>query len=127
MSTKSKGSNGERELIHKFWANGFAAIRSAGSGSMKYPSPDILAAKNDRILAIECKVTKNQNKYLERSEIEELIQFSKIFNAEPLIAVKFKGFDWFFLKICNLKETKKAFMVDLDLVKQQGKPFEMII
>ena len=35
MSTKSKGTNAERELIHNLWANGYAAIRSAGSGSMK--------------------------------------------------------------------------------------------
>jgi|TARA_B100002003_G_scaffold248795_1_gene283412 Holliday junction resolvase len=127
MSTKSKGSNAERELIHKFWANGFAAIRSAGSGSMKYPSPDILAAKNGRVLAIECKITKKQNKYFERKEIEDLLKFSKIFNAEPLIAVKFKGFDWFFLRVGNLKETKKLFVIDVKLAENKGKSFENIL
>ena len=127
MSTKSKGTNAERELIHKFWANGFAAIRSAGSGSMKYPSPDILAAKGTRILAIECKVTKKQNKYFEQSEIEDLLKFAKIFNAEPFVAVKFKGNDWFFLRVGNLKKTKKLFMVDLCLAQNQGKSFDNIL
>ena len=44
MSLKSKGINAERELIHKFWGVGWGAVRVAGSGSMRYPSSDILAA-----------------------------------------------------------------------------------
>ena len=75
MSTKSKGTNAERELIHKLWAQGYAAIRSAGSGSMKYPSPDILTAKEGRILAIECKVTKGKSKYFEIKEIDGISIF----------------------------------------------------
>ena len=69
MSTKSKGSNAERELIHMFWSKGFAAIRSAGSGSMKYPSPDLLVAKNNKILAIECKITKILQNILKREKL----------------------------------------------------------
>lgn len=124
MSTKSKGTNAERELIHKFWANGFAAIRSAGSGSMKYPSPDILASKNGRVLAIECKITKEQYKYFEKQEIEDLRNFSFIFKAEPCVAVKFKGEDWYFLRLEDLKETEMSLMADLSLAKEKGKLFE---
>jgi Holliday junction resolvase len=127
MSTKSKGTNAERELIHKFWANGFAAIRSAGSGSMKYPSPDILAAKEGRVVAVECKITKDQSKYFERDEIDDLRAFALIFNAEPYVAVKFKGESWYFLELSDLKETNKSFMVDSDLAKQKGKLFEQFI
>jgi len=127
MSKKSKGSNAERELIHKFWANGFAAIRSAGSGSMKYPSPDILVAKNNRIKAIECKVTKDLHKYFDKREISDLKEFSDIFNAEPYVAVKFKGRDWFFFKINDLKDSGKLFMVDLELAKIKGISFDGII
>jgi Holliday junction resolvase len=127
MSTKSKGTNAERELIHKLWASGFAAIRSAGSGSMRYPSPDILAAKNGRTIAVECKITKDSSKYLEKQEIEDLEKFASIFNAEPSIAVKFKGEDWYFLGITDLKETDKSFMVDVELAKIKGKSFESFI
>ena len=67
MSLKSKGINGERELIHKFWnTNSWAAVRVAGSGSMKYPSADILASNKLRKLAIECKVIKEHKKYFEK-------------------------------------------------------------
>ena len=93
MSTKSKGTNAERELIHKFWAEGYASIRSAGSGSMKYPSPDILTAKEGKILAIECKITKSKSKYFETNEIDDLNRFAEIFGAIPYIAIKFKGND----------------------------------
>ncbi len=48
---KSKGSAAERELIHKFWANSWGAIRVAGSGSSQFPSPDILVgSKIERLL-----------------------------------------------------------------------------
>jgi Holliday junction resolvase len=120
MSTKSKGTNAERELIHKFWANGFAAIRSAGSGSMKYPSPDILVAKNSQILAIECKVTKEKSKYFEKEEIKDLRLFSTLFNAKPYIAIKFKGEKWFFLKLDKLEETEKSFMINIEIAKNRG-------
>ena len=127
MSTKAKGSNAERDIIHKLWAEGFAAIRSAGSGSMRYPSPDILASKNGRILAIECKITKNNSKYFEKQEIEDLKVFSEIFNAEATIAVKFKGHDWHFLSIDDLKETDRLFVVDIGIAKQKGRVFEEFV
>ena len=82
MSRKSKGINAERELIHKFWANGWAALRSAGSGSMRYPSPDIIAAKINRRIAIEAKVSAEESKYLGKEEVEDLKKFSVLFNAE---------------------------------------------
>jgi Holliday junction resolvase len=53
--SKIKGSNAERELLRMFWASSWACIRSAGSGSMHFPSPDLLAANKIRRLAIEVK------------------------------------------------------------------------
>ena len=127
MSTKSKGTNAERELIHKLWAKGYASIRSAGSGSMKYPSPDILSAKEGRVLAIECKVTKNKSKYFEEKEIDDLKTFAKIFGAIPYIAIKFKGEDWFFMMVNELKRTEKSYMINIELAKNKGFLFEQII
>ncbi len=127
MSHKSKGTNAERDLIHKFWAKGFAAIRSAGSGSMRYPSPDLLVAKEGDIAAIECKTTKETYKYLTKREIDDLKEFSGIFNAKPYIAVKFRSEGWFFLKPEDLKEKGKSFMVDLSLAKEKGVCFERFV
>jgi len=127
MSRKSKGINAERDLIHKFWSHNWAAIRVAGSGSQKYPSPDILAGNNLRKLAIECKATKDKIRYLTKEEISDLKKFSKMFGAESWIAIKFNGKDWYFLSLEDLKETENNFAVSYDIAKNKGLIIEELI
>mgnify|MGYP000510083886 CR=1 FL=1 len=99
INTKSKGSKAERELIHLFWKNNWAALRSAGSGSTKYPSPDILASNNIRKIAIEAKSVKNNYIYINKKQIFELIEFSRMFGCEYYIGAKFEKKGWYFLSI----------------------------
>ena len=124
---KAKGSNSERDLIHKFNNNGWVAIRSAGSGSMQFPSPDILAGNNLRRLAIECKTTAGLKKYLTKKEVDELVFFAQKFGAEPWIAVKFDRMDWFFLSIDDLEITDKSYSIDILMAKRKGLSFEQVI
>ena len=121
MSLKSKGINAERELVHMFWGKEWACLRIAGSGSNRYPSPDVLVSNKLRRLAIECKTTKDQKKYFEKNEILALKKFADVFGAEPWIAVKFKGHDWFFISIEDLKETEKGFMTSAETAKNNTK------
>ena len=118
MSKKSKGINAERELVHKLWAAGWSACRVAGSGSSHYPSPDVIAGKGYRSLAIECKKTK-KTKYLTKDEVKNLVEFAEIFGAEPWIGVRFRE-GWFFLKPQDLRDTGKGLAVSKDLAKQKG-------
>jgi len=127
MSLKSKGINAERELVHMFWNKNFACHRIAGSGSNKYPCPDLLVGNRLRRMAIECKVTKDQKKYFEKEEIYALKNFSDIFGAEPWIAIKFKDHDWYFVSLEDITETKKSFIVDVDIAKNRGLLFEEMI
>jgi len=128
MSLKSKGINAERDLIHKFWGTReWAALRIAGSGSMKYPSADVLASNKLRTLAIECKVTKDDKKYFEEKEIKELNLFAKFFNAESWIGVKFKGLDWLFISTRDLEKTKNMYLVEKETTKKIGLLFEELI
>jgi len=127
MSKKSKGINAERDLIHKFWAKGWAAVRVAGSGSMKYPSADVLATNKTRKVAIECKTSCDKNKYLAKEEIQQLEEFSDLFGSEPWIAVKFDRHNWFFLSLDDLKETKGGFSVSLEIAEKKGLLFEEFI
>ena len=90
-----------------FWNKEWACLRIAGSGSIKYPSPDLLVGNGLRKLAIECKITKHQTKYFEHKEILALKKFAEIFGAEPWLAVKFKGQEWFFITPEDLKITEK--------------------
>ena len=127
MSLKSKGMNAERDLIHLFWGGGWASVRVAGSGSMRYPSADILATNKIRILAIECKTCIKESKYIPQEDIEQLKTFSEMFSAEPWIAIKFKGHEWYFVSLEDLETTNKSYMINLGLVKSKGLLFEEII
>jgi holliday junction resolvase Hjr len=127
MSRKSKGINAERELIRLFWDNGWAAIRVAGSGSMRHPSSDILASNTIRRLAIECKASKDTSKYLGKDEILQLKTFSQLFGAEPWIAVRFDRADWLFLTLEDIKDTGQNFCITLDSAKKKGLLFEELL
>lgn len=127
MSRKSRGIGAERELVHKFWANEWACIRVAGSGSSRYPSPDLLAGNNVRKLAIECKLVKNMDKYFPNKEFDELKQFSIIFGAEAWIAIKFTGFSWLFLNLEDLKQTDKGYSISFSSAKLKGLSFDDLI
>jgi holliday junction resolvase Hjr len=107
--SKIKGSNAERDLIRLFWEQGWAAIRSAGSGSMHFPSPDILAGNKIRRIAVEVKTTKDNRKYFLAQEIKQLINFAGYFGAEPWIAIKFPKTEWLFVNPEDLERTKENY------------------
>ncbi len=127
MSRKSKGINAERDLIHKFWGSGWASLRVAGSGSMRYPSADILATNKLRRLAIECKTAKDPWKYIEKEDVEQLRTFAEMFNAEPYLAVRFNKKEWLFLTLDDLEETAKNFMINVEKAERKGVLFEELI
>lgn len=127
MSRKSKGINAERELIHLFWAKGWSACRVAGSGSTKYPSPDVIAGNNVRKLAIECKVTKDVRQYFTGKEILELQEFSRVFGAEPWVGVKFNNVDWYFLTLEDIKNAGEGYSVNIQGAKRKGFLFDEMI
>ena len=117
---KAKGTKGERELVKLFNLSGWSALRSAGSGSSRYPSPDILAGNAMRRVAIECKVTKDNRKYFQNAEIEQLQTFSKQFGAESWVGVKFPSQPWYFITLEDLEDTGKGWAISLQLAKRRG-------
>jgi holliday junction resolvase Hjr len=127
MNKKAKGSNAERDLIHKFNENSWVAIRSAGSGSQQYPSPDILAGNNLRRVAIECKATADLKKYLTKKEVDELVLFANKFGAEAWIGVKFDRMDWYFINIEDLGKSEKSYSIDIPTAKRKGLSFEQLL
>jgi len=126
-TAKARGTNAERDLIHKFWEAGWAAMRAAGSGSSQYPSPDIIAGKYGRRLAIECKLTTETKKYFPEEEIRLLKYFAKTFCAEAWVAVKFPKMKWTFFNLEDLKESGKSFSANIELAELKGLSFEEVI
>jgi len=127
MSHKSVGTKGERDILKMFWDNGWAAVRTPGSGSARFPSPDIIAGKKDRRMVIEAKITKENKKYFEEKEIRELKYFGNLFGAEIWVAVRFKGENWFFINIEDLIFSGKSYSIDKENAKMKGLLFEEII
>lgn len=129
MSMKSKGINAERELLHRFWQTGeWIAMRSPGSGSIRYPCPDLLVGKHDRKLAIECKATKADRQYVRQEQIGELKKFAAIFCAEPWIAVRFSKEGWYFLMLEDIQETEgNNYVITNEMAKKRGLLFEELV
>lgn len=127
MSLKSKGINAERELIHLFWKEGWAACRTPGSGSIKYPCPDVIAGNNLRKLAIECKNIKADCYYFPKKEINQLQSFAKLFNAESWVGIKFGKHGWFFSSPEDLEPTPNSYIFSLKLAKMKGLLFKELI
>ena len=120
MSRKSKGINAERELVHLLWAKGVAACRVAGSGSSSFPSPDIVAGTPTRKLAIECKATSDEIRYIPKESIEQLKVFAKTFGAESWIGIRFSRNNWLFLSLDDLTDTGNNFSINLENAKKKG-------
>lgn len=117
---KSKGSAAERALMHMFWANGWACIRAAGSGSTQFPCPDLLVGNSSRRLALEVKATKDKKKYFTKEEIYNLKYFADKFGAEAMVVIKFDRKDFFFLNIDDLAVTPASFVGSLELAETKG-------
>jgi len=124
--SKRKGSVTERNLVNLFWSKGWAAIRSAGSGSMHFPSPDLLVGNKIRRLAIEVKATKDNIKYFPKDEIKQLLNFSLYFGAEPWLAIKFDRIPFVFINPEDLSETDKNFSFSKKNIESFGLNFEEI-
>ena len=127
MSRKSKGIGAERELIHLFWSRNWASLRVAGSGSSRYPSPDVLAGNGNRRIAVECKSSSETVKYLTAKEVSELEKFSRIFGAEPWIGMRFNDMKWYFLSLEDLKNSGNSFSISVELAKKKGLEFDELI
>ena len=128
MSGKSKGSRTERELLHMFWETGHFCLRVAGSGSMPFPCPDLLAGKKGRVFAIECKSGKgDKRRYIDIKQVEELKEFSKGFGADAWVGARFNGMDWYFLRIQDLGRSKSAYYIDKELALSKGISFSQLI
>lgn len=120
IKKKTKGTVAEREILEEFWNNNWVCLRIAGSGSSKHPSPDLIASNGFRRFLIEVKYINAVKKYFTKKEIDELNFFSNKFGGESWVAVKFQGYQWFFVKTEELKETDKCFVLDIPLCKRVG-------
>ena len=121
-----KGSRAERELINKFWENGYATMRAPASGSgRKHPQPDLLTSINEEMYGIEIKSSSEETIYVDKEEIRKLKEFCEKFGCKPLIGVRFDYKGWLFFRPQKCETTEKNYKisrdeVDLNFVEGEG-------
>jgi holliday junction resolvase Hjr len=101
LNRYKKGYSAERELLHKLYGMGYAVIRAPHSGSSSLPSPDIIAAKNGKILVIECKSRKGAFT-IHNDQLNELKEWEMRGGAKAYIGWKIARKGWTFLYLADV-------------------------
>ncbi len=106
---KERGVRHERELAEVLWEKGWAVVRgpASGAGVRKRFQPDLIAAKSGIIAAFEVKRVSDASKplYIERSQVEGLLEWARRAGGRAFIAVRIPGEGWRFHSTEDLEPT----------------------
>lgn len=95
-----KGARIERELARILKERGFSVVRSAGSGS-NISTPDLVAIKNSKVYAFECKAWRRVPR-LKDEEYKEFLQWCENAGAYGFLA--WKDRKWLFLEMKDINK-----------------------
>ena len=85
---------------------------------MNLPTPDIIAIKDNKFYAIECKSRVNKYLYISEVQLNDLKSWEDS-GAHTIIAFKKKK--WYFFKISDLQQKKKSLGLNLEKIKDLEK------
>lgn len=95
---KKKGYDAERELVALLRAKGWKAIRIPVSAPSGEPLPDVMATRDDTILAFEVKVSRKGYARFPRNQMRKLHLFLEMFqpfgDRIAIVAAKFPYKGW---------------------------------
>lgn len=100
-----KGYLAEWELTHKLSEMGFMVVRTPRSGRIGLASPDIIAAKDGRLIVIECKSRKSGFK-VPLEQLDDLREWEVKAKAKAYIGWKIARKGWFFLELNDVIKNK---------------------
>lgn len=116
-----KGYVAELALVHELSRRGYMVIRAPRSGCINLASPDIVAAKNGKLMVIECKSRKDAFT-VPPEQIDELEQWAVKGGASAFVAWKIARKGWHFMHLADVKANngnigkkfamEKAFSID---------------
>ncbi|MCL4383046.1 MAG: hypothetical protein M1168_03865 [Candidatus Marsarchaeota archaeon] len=125
MKKYSKGARSERELLMQFYNLSYSVMRAAGSG-VNSLSPDIIAIKEDKLYAFECKAW-NSNLLIEPERFESLKQWEKNTRMQVFIAWRINNKGWFFIKLEELSKNGRNYTLTKNQVFAINRKFESVI
>jgi Holliday junction resolvase len=99
----AKGYSAERELVHTLSKLGFMTIRAPRSGRIGLPSPDVIAAKDGKLIVFEVKF--RESAFTVRPEqLQELVEWRDKAKAVTYLACKLSRRGWKFIHLQDVLE-----------------------
>ncbi len=98
VKSYAKGYRAEHWLVHELSRMGYMVVRTPHSGSINLASPDIIAAKDGRLIVIECK-SREEAFSIPMEQLNELKEWEEKAGAKPYVAWKISRKGWFFLHL----------------------------
>ena len=105
VKSYSKGYRAERALVHTLAKRGYMVVRTPRSGRIGLASPDIIAAKNGRLVVIECK-SREKAFTVPEEQLNELREWEEKALAVAYIAWKTSRKEWLFLTLKDVAVNK---------------------
>ena len=121
----SKGARSERELLLRLSGINYSVMRAAGSG-VNSLSPDIIAIKEGRGFAFECKAWAT-NLIIEPERLDSLQTWEKNTGMQTFIAWKINNKGWFFIKLNELLRNGKNYTMTKSKAFEINRTFEEIV
>ena len=107
LTRYSKGARSERELLNDLHSHGYSVMRSAGSG-VNSLSPDLIAVKNGKGLAFECKAWDRDSLSIEIDRFQGLAEWQSNTCMDTYIAWRMNSSGWFFIKLEEMNLNDKS-------------------
>lgn len=121
-----KGARSERELLNFLYERKYSVIRSAGSG-VNSISPDIVAIKDGKGLAFECKAWNRGSLSIEPEKHAALLEWERNTGMGTYMAWRMNGGDWFFIRLDEMKRAEKNYTVTKKIAVQINRTIESIM
>jgi len=124
VQSYAKGYRAEWSLIHTLAKSGFMVLRAPRSGRIGLPSPDIVAAKDGKLIVIECK-SREAAFTIEKEQLAELRAWQEKARAIPYIGWKINRQGWTFLHLKDVEDNNGN--IGKKFAAEKGFPLEKII
>ncbi len=126
MTRYTKGARSERELLSLLHSKGYSVVRSAGSG-VNSISPDIIAIKNGKGLAFECKAWNSTSISIDPEKYQSLESWMTNTGMDTFIAWRMNGEGWFFIKLAEMLKAEKNYTITMKDAKRLDRRIDEIM
>lgn len=126
MANYSKGARGERELLTLLYNNSYSVMRAAGSG-VNSISPDLIAIKQGKGMAFECKAWSNTSVSIPHEKFIAMTEWERNTQMPMFIGWRMNNKGWFFIRLDELKKTEKSYTVTMKTAIEINRRIEAIL